>query len=327
MATQDHYKVLGVPREASAADVKKAYRKLARLHHPDMSQAADAAERMSELNEAYAVLSDAAKRAEFDAIGQAPLHGDRFTPPPGWNEGFTFNGRGMPPGDGDHSAFFESLFGQAGTPGRRSHASARAVRGEDLHASIQLDIEDAWQGVRRTITLQSPTTDAQGHPKWAERTLEVGIPPGVKAGQSIRLAGQGSPGGGGGPAGDMLLEVHLRPHARYRLEGTDLHMALPLSPWEAALGAVVPVSLPGGQSLKVRVPAGTQGGQVITVRGRGWPARKPGDLDLTVAVVLPSASEPAVRALYEQMAAALPAFDARKPQAAAPQAHKHPTAV
>ncbi|HEU5295748.1 MAG TPA: DnaJ C-terminal domain-containing protein [Burkholderiaceae bacterium] len=320
MEFKDYYAVLGVEREATADAIKKSYRKLARKYHPDVSKEADAAARMSEVNEAYNVLSDPEKRAAYDNLGRGHRAGETFTPPPGWDAGFEFSGgRGFEGAEArDFSDFFSELFGRMRSRAGPTQAEpGLRMPGEDHHAKIVLELEDAWRGVQTQVALKSPQLDAQGHLMLKQRTLEVKIPAGVKPGQMIRLAGQGGPGVGGASAGDLLLEVEIAPHPRFRLDGANLIAELPLAPWEAALGAVVPVTLPDGQSLKVRVPAGAQSGRALTVRGKGLPARTPGDLELQLRVVLPSGLEPRAKHLYEQMAAELgPEFDARKVAAA-----------
>jgi curved DNA-binding protein len=321
---KDYYEVLGVARDAAADDIKRAYRRLARKYHPDVSKEADAQERMREVNEANAVLSDPERRAAYDALGTGHHAGARFTPPPDWDAGFEFSGGrpgfggGAGPGGADFSDFFSELFGRmgrgGGAPGRGPYPGGAAhgpLRGEDHHAAVVLDLEDAWRGATRQLSLQSPTLDADGRLQMRTRTLDVRIPAGVRPGQMIRLAGQGGPGHDGAAAGDLLLEVRLRPHPRFRVDGADLIATLPVAPWEAALGAVVPVRLPDGSSLKVRVPEGAQSGRVLTVRGRGLPGRTPGDLELQVQVLLPSAQDPRARRHYEAMAAELKEFDAR----------------
>lgn len=322
MEFKDYYQVLGVARDASAEQIKKAYRGLARKYHPDVSKEPDAAARMSEVNEAHTVLSDPEKRAAYDAIGQGRRQGEAFTPPPGWDAGFEFSGRGFDEGGQDFSDFFAELFGQAARGARsrgRAHAGPRehgALRGEDHHARVLLDLEDAWRGATRQVELRTPQLQPDGRARLVERTLEVRIPAGVKPGQMIRLAGQGGAGLGGAPAGDLFLEVQLRPHARWRFDGRTLVAELPVAPWEAALGAVLPVQLPDGSTLKLRVPADAQAGRVLRVPGKGWPGAERGDLELVVRVVLPSAWDPRARALYERMAAELTDFDARRVAAA-----------
>ena len=329
MEFKDYYQVLGVPRDATAEQIKKAFRRLARKYHPDVSKEPDAAARMSEVNEAHTVLSDPEKRAAYDAIGQGRRQGEAFTPPPDWDAGFEFSGRGFDGGAdaGDFSDFFAELFGRAGgrgsaRPGGRSRPRGFAtdedlhLRGQDHHAKILLDLEDAWRGATRQIALRMPQLGPDGRVRVGERTLEVRIPAGVKPGQMIRLAGQGGAGHGGAPAGDLFLEVHFHPHPRYRLDGSTLVAELPVAPWEAALGAVVPVQLPDGSTLKVRVPADAQGGRTLRVPGKGLPGANPGDLELVVRVILPSAWDPRARKLYEQMAAELTDFDARQVAAA-----------
>lgn len=321
MDFKDYYAVLGLPRGATLDQVKKAFRRLARKYHPDVSKLPDAAARMSEVNEAYAVLSDPERRAAYDAIGRGQRPGQPFTPPPDWDAGFEFSGRsaaGIDPRQfGEFSDFFAELFGRMADAGRGGAAAGPASggdgrRGDDHHAKIVLDLEQAWRGAVTQIALRSPRVDAQGRVTLHERMLDVRIPAGVRPGQRIRLAGQGQPGWDGASAGDLFLEVQIRPHPRWRIAGHNLVADLPVAPWEAALGAVVPVDLPDGSTLKVRVPAGAQSGRSLSVRGRGWPGTPPGDLELVVQVMLPSAWHPGARKLYQQMASELSDFDARK---------------
>jgi curved DNA-binding protein len=307
MEFKDYYKVLGVERTASDDEIKKAFRRLARKHHPDISKAADASTRMQELNEAHEVLRDKEKRAAYDRVGQGAQGGQAFQPPPGWDSGFEFSGG---PGDfgdaADHSAFFEALFGAArrgGARGRAGHGfdEARARRGQDHHAKIVVPLEDTFHGATREITLHSPEIDAAGNMALQERTLQVAIPKGIRAGQQIRLAGQGSPGLGEGSRGDLYLEVEFAPHPRWRVDGRDLYFTLPVAPWEAALGAAVNVPTPDG-SVEMHVPAGSQTGRKLRLRGRGIPGSTAGDLYVMLEVVLPPASDEKARAAYRQMA-------------------------
>ncbi|HEX2797700.1 MAG TPA: DnaJ C-terminal domain-containing protein [Immundisolibacter sp.] len=308
MEFRDYYQILGVPRDATADAIKRAFRKLARKYHPDVSKEPDAEQHMKEVNEAYAVLSDPEKRAAYDQLGPGHRPGEEFRPPPGWDAGFEFSGGGFSPHEAaDFSDFFTELFGHMGArPRRAAHG-----RGQDHYAKIYLDLQDAFTGATRDITLRVPTVDKQtGRLSMVQRTLRVTIPKGVREGQLIRLAGQGYPGAGSGPAGDLLLEVHLKPDERYRVEGRDLSMTLPVAPWEAALGAVIAVPLPVGE-VKVRIPAGAQSGTELRVRGKGLPGDPPGDLLLHVRVVLPPADTPRARELYATMAREL-AFDPRR---------------
>jgi curved DNA-binding protein len=313
MQFKDYYQTLGVPRDAGADEIKKAFRRLARKYHPDVSKEADAEQRMREVNEAYEVLSDPEKRAAYDQLGQGYQTGQDFRPPPDWDAGFEFSGRGFSPHEAaDFSDFFAELFGHMG--GRQAEFGTRGgpyqARGEDHHAKVLLDLEDAFSGATRQINLQVPAMDAQGRVRLNTRTLNVKIPRGVKEGQIIRLAGQGAPGAGESTAGDLLLEVHFKPHPRLRPDGRDLHLTLPVAPWEAALGSIIAVDLPGG-SVKVRIPEGAQSGRQLRVRGKGIPGEPPGDLLLDIQVVLPSADSPKARQLYETMAREL-VFDPRR---------------
>ncbi|MGJ7459229.1 DnaJ C-terminal domain-containing protein [Halomonas sp. RA08-2] len=309
MEFKDYYQVLGVAKSATADDIKKAYRKLARKYHPDVSKESDAEQRMQEINEAKAVLSDPEKRLAYDQLAQQYRSGQDFQPPPDWDAGFEFSGRGFEEADlGEFSDFFANLFGQGGRPGREGRGYQ--MRGEDRHAKVVIDLADAFHGATRGITLQVPQVDAQGRVVSREHTLSVRIPKGVKEGQHIRLSGQGSPGIGGGPAGDLYLEIHFSPDSRYRVEGRDVYQTVPVTPWEAALGASIETPTPSG-GVKLKVPAGSQTGRRLRLKGRGIPGPEPGDLYVELEVVLPPADTDRARELYETMAHEL-AFDPRQ---------------
>lgn len=313
MDFKDYYQTLGVAGDATTEDIKKAFRKLARKYHPDVSKEADAELRMKEVNEAYAVLSDPEKRTAYDQLGQSYQPGQDFRPPPGWESGFqSAAGHGYSQAEAaDFSDFFAELFGRAkkGAGGRPSGAEFNA-RGQDQHAEVLLDLEDAFNGATRQVTLRVPKLDDKGRITLDTRTLNVKIPKGVREGQMIRLAGQGGAGYGEGQSGDLLLEIHFKPHQHFRVDGRDLYLTLPIAPWEAALGDVVTVDLPAGGQLKVRIPEGAQSGRQLRVRGKGIPSDPPGDLLLNLQVVLPAATNPRARELYETMAREL-AFDPR----------------
>ncbi len=312
MQFKDYYQTLGVKRDATADEIKKAFRKLARKYHPDVSKETGAELHMQEVNETNAMLSNPKKRATYNQLGRGHQPGEEFRPPPDWDAGFEFTGQGYSPGEAaDFSDFFSELFGRMGGAhaGTRHAQAGFQAQGEDHRAKVLLDLEDAFSGATRQISLRAPKLDAQGRVHLETRTLNVKIPQGVHAGQVIRLAGQGAPGMGGARAGDLLLEVQFKPHPRFRAEGRDLHRILPVAPWEAALGAVVVVELPQG-SVKVRIPEGAQSGRQLRVRGQGIPGQPPGDLLLELQVVLPPATTPKARELYETMAREL-AFDPR----------------
>jgi curved DNA-binding protein len=311
MEFKDYYRTLGISQNASEDEIKKAFRKLARKYHPDVSKEPDAEQKIREINEAYAVLSDPEKRAAYEQLSHGYQPGQDFRPPPGWDTGFEFSNRGFSSSDAaDYSDFFAELFGHMGG-GRAAHARAgHAQRGEDHHAKVLLDLEDSFTGPTRQISLRLPQLDAHGRVLLVNRTLNLKIPLGIFEGQIIRLAGQGGPGLAGGVSGDLLLEVHFNPDSRLRVEGRELHRVLPVSPWEAALGAVIPIRLPGGV-ISVRLPPGSQSGRILRVRGKGIPANPPGDLLLEIQVLLPAADTPKAKQIYEDMAREL-AFDPRR---------------
>ncbi|MGB5440798.1 MAG: DnaJ C-terminal domain-containing protein [Gammaproteobacteria bacterium] len=302
MDFKDYYTIMGIERSASQDEIKRAYRKLARKYHPDVSKEADAEARFKEVGEAYEVLKDPEKRAAYDQLGANWKAGQDFRPPPDWDAGFEFSGGGFTAGDASaYSDFFESLFGQgfagAQTGGRQAGYHAH---GEDHHAKVLIDLEDAYTGAARSITLQSPEVDSSGHVRTRQRTLNVKIPKGVKQGQRIRLAGQGSPGMGEGRAGDLYLEIEFKPHAYYTVEGRDVYLELPVTPWEAALGATIKVRTPAG-SVDLKIPQATGSGRKLRLKARGIPGKPPGDLYVVSQITLPPADTDAAKDLYRRM--------------------------
>ncbi len=292
MEFKDYYKVMGVARDATDAQIKQAYRKLARKYHPDVSKEKNAEERFKELGEAYEVLKSAEKRAAYDQLGSGPRPGENFQPPPDWNSGFEFSGRGA-----DYSDFFESLFGGA--------AGARRGAGDDHHAKVLLDLDATLNGGSRQLTLRLPEIDAEGRLVTRERTLNVHIPKGILPGQTIRLAGQGAAASAGVPRGDLYVEVEFQPHPLYRVDGRDLYLELPVAPWEAALGATVKTPTPGGV-VDLKIPAGSHAGTKLRLKGRGIPAAVPGDFFVVLQIALPAATDDKATQAYRAMAAAMP---------------------
>ena len=303
MEFKDYYQILGIDREAAIPDIKKAYRKLARKYHPDISKEPDAALRMQEINEAKAVLTDPEKRAAYDQLGEHYRAGQEFRPPPDWDAGFEFSGRNYEDVDlGEFSDFFTDLFSHVGRRGTRSH---HRMRGLDRHAKVFIDLRDAYDGATRTVTLHAPQTDPQGHVYLQPHNLKVRIPKGITEGQHIRLAGQGHPGAGGGEAGDLYLEIHFTPNPDYRVEGKDVFATLLVAPWEAALGTSLTIPTPSGQ-VQLKVPKDSQSGRKLRLKGRGIPSSEPGDLYFILNVVLPPADTGKARQLYESMARDIP---------------------
>ena len=310
MQFRDYYEIMGVARDATQDEIKRAYRKLARKYHPDVSKEADAEARFKELGEAYEVLKDPEKRAAYDQLGADWKAGQDFRPPPDWDQGFEFHGGGFTGADAaGFSDFFESLFGRGAAGFGGAQAGGFHAHGGDAHARVLIDLEDAYQGATRTLTLKHTELGADGRPQLRERTLNVRIPRGVRQGQQIRLAGQGDPGIGQGRAGDLYLEVAFRPHAHYHVEGADVFLDLPVAPWEAALGATVKVPTPTG-AVDLKIPPGSANGRKLRLKGRGIPARAPGDLYVVLQVALPPADSDAGRAAYRDFEQAL-AFNPR----------------
>ncbi|EPX80122.1 DnaJ C-terminal domain-containing protein [Litoreibacter arenae] len=312
MDYKDYYKALGVERTATQDEIKRAYRKLARKYHPDVNTEDGADAKFKEAGEAFAVLGDAEKRAAYDQLGAEPQGGGQgFRPPPDWDQRYHFSERPHGAGGPDDAAFsdfFENLF----RSGSRAEGftSRRQAAGQDQHARVVLDLEDAYHGTTRVLTMQSPEMDDAGRLVMKNRSVSVKIPKGVREGQHIRLKGKGSPGFGGGPAGDLFLEVSFAPHPTYRIDGRDIYVDLPVAPWEAALGGKISMPTPAGE-VGVTVPKNARAGQKLRLKGRGLPGKRAGDLYAVLKIVNPPKINDKARALYEQMAQEMK-FDPRK---------------
>ena len=307
MDYKDYYKIMGVEKDASQDEIKRAYRKLARKYHPDVSKEANAEARFKEIGEAYEALKDPEKRAAYDQLGANWKAGQDFTPPPDWNAGFEFTGGGYTSSNpSDYSDFFESLFGRGfGSTQAHRQQGHYAARGEDHHARVLIDLEDAFQGATRTITLQSPEIDNSGHVSNKQRSLNVKIPKGVKQGQRIRLSGQGSTGTGNAPAGDLYLEIEFKKHPFYRVVAHDIYLDLPVTPWEAALGATVKVPTPTG-TVDLKISPGSTSGIKLRLKGRGIPGNPAGDLYVIPQITLPPANSDVAKELYRKMQQEMP---------------------
>jgi curved DNA-binding protein len=294
MKYKDYYKILGVERNAGEDDIKKAYRKLARKYHPDVSKEANAKEKFQEVSEAYETLRDKEKRAAYDSLGSGFRPGQDFRPPPDWFDRFGGGGRADDLGGVDLSELFESLgaFGRAtgfGRGGRGGRRGSMAFPGEDYDVPVRLSLEEAFRGTERSVQLNGGTFTAR-------------IPPGATDGQRLRLRGKGGPGANGGPAGDLYLQIHLEPHPLFRVSGHDLELEVPLAPWEAALGAQIEIPTMTGR-VTLKVPAGSKAGQRLRLAGKGLPrpGGGAGDLYARMSIDVPSPLTDDERRLFEEL--------------------------
>ena len=307
MEYKDYYKILGIKKDASKQDIKRAYRTLARKYHPDVSKESDAEIKFKEIGEAYDVLKDPEKREAYDQLGSNWKAGQEgFQPPPGWEQNFDFGNRGYSQGNAnDYSSIFEDLFGgRRSQQGRQYDAGQGAgfqAKGDNVRAKIMIDLEDSLAGAERSITLATPEINAQGQVVNTQRTLNVKIPKGIKEGQSIRLNKQGNPGFGGGEAGDLLIEVSFNPHRLYSIQDKNISLNVPVAPWEATLGASIKVPTPDGKKVDMKIPPDSQQGRKLRLKGKGLPAKNPGDFYVILQVVLPPSSDKKVKQYNEKM--------------------------
>ena len=310
---KNYYEELGVSRDAAADEIKKAYRKLARKYHPDISKETDAEAKMQAINVAYDTLSNPEKKAEYDQMLDHPQGFSNF----GQGNQSGFDGSQFyrqSSGDGADYSGFEDLFGRFGSGfgggQQRSQRQQRSHRGEDQHASIQIDLEIAYHGSTQQITLQIPTYNVYGEPEVQRKTLEVKIPKGMKEGQQIRLNGQGQSGINGGENGDLYIEIQYKDTDQIRVEGADVYQTIDVSPWEAGLGQSIEVNTPAGQ-LKVNLPKNAKNGQQLRLKDKGIPNKTAGHLYLIINIVLPPAHSEQEQQAYQQFADAFTSFRPR----------------
>lgn len=304
----DYYEVLGVAENASEDEIKQSYRKLARKYHPDVSKELGAEKKFKEVAEAYEVLKDPQKRAEFDQLRQfGGAAGQDFRPPPGWQSTVGFDGGTQGSVDPtEFSDFFAEIFaGGRGAGARRARTGGFSMPGEDYTYRLEVGLEEAFAGSTRTVSLDAPVLDEHGVVRSKTRSLNVRIPQGVTDGQKIRLKGQGGRGMGGAPPGDLYLEIHLAPHRIFSVVGKDVTLILPVAPWEAVLGASVDVPTLGG-SVKLNIPPGATGGQKMRLKGRGLPGKPPGDQYVVLEIAIPTDLTDDQRKIFEQMRATIP---------------------
>ena len=319
MEYKDYYKILGVDKKASQDDIKHAYRKLARKYHPDVSKEPNAEEQFKNVQEAYEVLKDPEKRAAYEQLGSQWKAGQEFRPPPGWQSahsgfyssdgmgGFTEEDLG-----GGFSDFFTNLFGRSNPHFERDTFRGFKQRGSDQKAKISISLEDAYHGTTKTLQMQIPEVDEKtGAVHHKIRMIKVNIPAGAMQGQQLRLTNQGNPGMGGAPAGDLYLEIDIEPHPIFSLQGHDVYLTLPVTPWEAALGADIKIPTLGGP-VGLKLAPGSQAGQKLRLKGRGMPGKpQPGDQYAVLRIEVPPAGTEDQRELYQKMAQMMP-FNPRK---------------
>jgi curved DNA-binding protein len=300
---KDYYQILGVEKSADAKEIKKAYRKLAREFHPDVSKDPDAEERFKEIAEAYEVLGDEEKREQYDSVGTGYTAGQEFRPPPGWEHGAgtEYEYRTA----GDFSDFFEQMFGGRGGPSFRTEYRRPPMRGADHEAEIEVSLQEAFDGIKRRISLEAAEITPDGQVERHTKTLDVTVPAGSTQGTRIRLKGQGGAGTDGAPSGDLFLRVSIRPDRRFELEGRNLKTHLDIAPWEAALGAQIPLKLMDGKTASLTIKPGARSGTQLRLKARGMPARgrkQAGDLIAELRIVVPSELTEAERELFEKLA-------------------------